>query len=88
MKSPVNNKVIRAYKPFLIVFLVITIITITSRVLNMDEVENIFKPLLMPILMIFIYVNTNKLSSLFSKLIFLALLFSMFGDVFLISYLD
>jgi uncharacterized membrane protein YhhN len=54
----------------------------------MDEVENIFKPLLMPILMIFIYVNTNKLSSLFSKLIFLALLFSMFGDVFLMPYFD
>ena len=71
----------------MVVFVVISIITITSRVLELDDIQNVFKPMLMPILMLFLFVNT-KLTTTFSKLLFFALLFSMAGDVFLMPYFD
>jgi uncharacterized membrane protein YhhN len=87
MKSYLINKGVKSYISFMLVFAVIAIITIVTRVLEMDEIQNVFKPMLMPILMIFVYVNT-KLSTSFSKLIFFALLFSLAGDVFLMPYFD
>ena len=87
MKTYLINKGVKSYISFMLVFAVTAIITITSRVLEIDEIQNMFKPMLMPILMLFVYVNT-KLSSTFSKLIFFALLFSMAGDVFLMPYYD
>ena len=87
MKTYLINKGVKSYISFSLVFAVIAIITITTRVLEVDEIQNVFKPMLMPILMMFVYVNT-KLSTSFSKLIFFALLFSMAGDVFLMPYYD
>jgi len=87
MKTYLVNNGVKSYISFLLVFAITAIITITSRVLEIDEIQNVFKPMLMPILMLFVYVNT-KLSSVFSKLIFFALLFSMAGDVFLMPYYD
>ena len=87
MKTYLINKGVKSYISFMLVFSVIAVITITTRVLEVDEIQNIFKPMLMPILMLFVFVN-SKLSSNFSKLIFFALLFSGFGDVFLMPYVD
>ena len=87
MKTYLINKGVKSYISFMLVFSVIAVITITTRVLEVDEIQNIFKPMLMPILMLFVFVN-SKLSSSFSKLIFFALLFSGFGDVFLMPYVD
>jgi len=87
MKTYLINKGVRLYIPFMLVFAVTAIITIATRVLEIDEIQNVFKPMLMPILMLFVYVNT-KLSTTHSKLIFFALLFSMAGDVFLMPYVD
>ncbi len=87
MKTYLINKGVKSYISFVIVYAVIAIITITTRVLEIDEIQNVFKPMLMPILMLFVFVN-SKLSSSFSKLIFLALLFSMGGDVLLMPYFD
>lgn len=69
-------------------FLSVTIVTISAKLFGLDSLENISKPLLMPLLMIITYNNSKALSSNFPKLIFAALLFSMFGDVFLMPYFD
>lgn len=81
------NKGIKSYISYMLVYAVISIITIMSRVLEIDEIQNVFKPMLMPILMMFVFIN-SKLTSSFSKLIFFALFFSMAGDVFLMPYFD
>lgn len=87
MKTYLINKGVKSYIAIMLVYSLIAIITIITRVSELDEIQNVFKPMLMPILMIFVYVN-SKLSSTFSKLIFFALFFSMAGDVFLMPYFD
>lgn len=87
MKTYLMNKGIKSYISYMLVYAVISIITIISRVLEIDEIQNVFKPMLMPILMMFVFIN-SKLTSSFSKLIFFALFFSMAGDVFLMPYFD
>ncbi len=87
MKAFIENKGVKYYILFSLIYVIIAIITIATRVMEIDNIQNIFKPMLMPILMLFVIVNT-KLSTTFSKLIFFALLFSMAGDVFLMPYVD
>ena len=87
MKTYLINKGVKSYISFMLVYAVIALITIVSRVLVIDEIQNVFKPLLMPILMLFVFIN-SKISSSFSKLILFALFFSMAGDVFLMPYFN
>lgn len=71
-----------------VLYLIITVVTIAVRVVDNNDLENIFKPILMPILMLILFINSNKLSLSNTKLIFIALFFSMLGDVFLMPYFD
>ena len=70
-----------------IVYLILAIITIYSRVYNINDIQNIAKPLLMPTLMFLVYKN-GKLSTKYMKFVFFALFFSMLGDVFLMPLVD
>jgi uncharacterized membrane protein YhhN len=87
MKTYLIDKGVKSYIAFMLAFSVVAVVTVTTRVLKIDDIQNIFKPMLMIILMLFVFVNT-KLQTTTSKLIFVALLFSMFGDVFLMPYYD
>lgn len=87
MKTYLVNKGVKSYISFMLVYLVIAVITITTRVLEIDEIQNMFKPMLMPILMIFVFVN-SRFRTVYSRYILFALFFSMLGDIFLMPYFD
>jgi len=87
MKTYIINKGVKSYISFMVTFSVIAMITIVSRVFAIDNIQNLFKPLLMPILMLFVFVN-SRLATSFSRFLFFALLFSLAGDVFLMPYFD
>ncbi|MEN8137191.1 MAG: lysoplasmalogenase [Bacteroidota bacterium] len=86
MNAP--NKTPKTLNLLSTLFLLISIITISVRLTGNDELENIFKPMLMPVLMIILYTHSNKLSSIYSRLIFMALGFSLLGDIFLMPLFD
>ena len=87
MRDKLLSENIKFQLPFLLLYSSIALIVIGSRILGMDEVHNVFNPLLMIVLMVFISVNT-KLSTPHSKLIFIALFFSMLGNIFLMPFID
>ena len=73
--------------PYSVSFFTVASITIISKELQLDDIQNVFKPMLMPILILFLYSNT-KFKSPTSKFLFFALLFSLIGDVFLMPYYE
>jgi uncharacterized membrane protein YhhN len=77
--------------PFLILFTVITAVEIWGEELyrldGQAEMLFITKPLLMPILMVFLWINTHLKSS-FDKLVFTGFIFAWIGDILLMFRSD
>ena len=73
--------------PFLLLYSVVTLVVILTSITGITSVNSVFTPLLISLLIVFISINT-RLSTPHSKLIFLALVFSLIGDISLIPYFD
>lgn len=67
----------------ILLYLIVTLINLWAGYANHETLILISKPLLMPILALWFYLETTKHSSLFRKLILAALFFSWGGDTFL-----
>ncbi|MCP4437826.1 MAG: lysoplasmalogenase [Aureispira sp.] len=76
---------------FYILFAIVTIGCLTGRLVEGDlasQLDYIFKPLLMPLLMIYWYWQTKDNKNAFTKLILAALVFAWGGDVALMFARD
>lgn len=77
---------IKYFRFFTILYVLVSAVDIWAKFTANTQLEYIVKPLLMPILWVFFYINANLRSggkSLFAKLILVALIFSGIGDIML-----
>lgn len=74
-------------KKFLFTYILLSIVVIAVKLLELQQLENYLKPLLMPILMGF-YLLSKKPSTTFDYKILFALLFSTIGDILLMPVVD
>jgi len=70
-------------KKYHIAFLIFTLGDLTGILLHALELMYLFKPLLMPCLIYYVYEISNKKINTLNRFLFLALFFSWFGDIFL-----
>lgn len=73
---------------FSIPYFFVALIVISIKLIGLDYLENIFKPLLLILLMIWYFTNTNKSAQKLNMAFLSALFFSLLGDVFLMPYFD
>lgn len=88
MNTIKNTTKIKYLPIILLVFVIFTFLTIFAKYISNPAIENIFKPLLMPTLMVLYLINTPKIKSHDAKYLIAALVFSMLGDIFLMPLLD
>ena len=74
--------------PSLLVYTILTFLTISAKYFSNDSLENIFKPLLMPTLLFIVVVNFKGNIAKEVKLLIFALVFSMLGDILLMPLFD
>ena len=73
---------------FTSLFFILAIIVMSVRHFNLPEFENIFKPLLLPTLMLWFAFDQQIKGKKINWVFILALFFSMLGDVFLMPLID
>jgi len=69
-------------------FFLLAIIVMSVRYLGLPDLENIFKPLLLPTLMLWFAYDQRAKGIKINWIFILALFFSMLGDVFLMPLID
>jgi uncharacterized membrane protein YhhN len=69
---------------WIILFLLVLLVDLVAVYLNNESLRFITKPLLMPLLAIYLLLQTNAVNSNLKVWVFLALFFSWAGDIFLL----
>lgn len=69
-------------------FFLLAVIVMSVRHLGLPDLENIFKPLLLPVLMLWFAFDQRIKGKKINWIFILALFFSMLGDVFLMPLID
>lgn len=84
------NAILRKYLPF--IYFMAAIIEISGEILRTPDVTPwmvyISKPVLMPLLMLWMLIHEDTIDAIFRKCIFFGLFFSLAGDVFLMFHYE
>lgn len=73
---------------FSVLFFILAIIVMSVRYFGLPDLENIFKPMLLPTLMLWFVIDQRLKGKKINWIFVLALFFSMLGDVFLMPRID
>ncbi len=73
---------------FSFLYFILAILVISVKLINLPDLENIFKPFLMILLMIWYGIDQRMNNIKINMIFILAIFFSLLGDVFLMPFFD